>query len=608
MSYRLRRERRRLIEDLNDLQIEEDLQEQYQYLICCLKELRRHRSYSDDNEYRNYHQQRTESCLVTLIYQSPNTGRSHFDEIEILQHNRTVFKGCLACGGQLTFKSKRYRNESKLKLRFYINGLFEDEMIACCEHGLIGKNRSNHLFQIEDIFGSKPCFECELDNHNSTSSSLTSYSFSRQNSLTKIKAPSSKVLAEDQSNQQKLKTESPTILTPQTRSNHKTSSEGFSSDLIKRSNHHTQKHHQLNDKQQSTEDLPESLPESPEVPLKPIYGPPQISTVLSLSESLDSSQPNIPQQTNQNLFNSLLIIKQNSVEHENSNVVSNESVSDLPNRTTQCSLSLSPNVESNSDERETSLNLNTSNSNSNDTAIVNEATQLLLTRLGLIQQQQIESPQVSFGSVSREKGNVEYFTLVYLHASHPDESIIKKLRSLVNFVKIFNDIDDCIAFINGVFNEKIIFILSNSLCNSILPRIEGLQQIFTMYILCENDDEINSSWQQLKVKGVYKNLNDIYEQISKDIQKIIHDLIIYINLSSNSAQLDETYIYGKLLSEIILDKNESQNDLQELINFSRQEYDGNDEELNIIDEFEKNYKKNQAIYWFTRQCFLSKVN
>ncbi|CAF0964502.1 unnamed protein product [Rotaria sp. Silwood1] len=547
MSYRLRRERRRLIEDLNDLQIEEDLQEQYQYLICCLKELRRHRSYSDDNEYRNYHQQRTESCLVTLIYQSPNTGRSHFDEIEILQHNRTVFKGCLACGGQLTFKSKRYRNESKLKLRFYINGLFEDEMIACCEHGLI-----------------------------------------------------------DQSNQQKLKTESPTILTPQTRSNHKTSSEGFSSDLIKRSNHHTQKRHQLNDKQQSTEDLPESLPESPEVPLKPIYGPPQISTVLSLSESLDSSQPNIPQQTNQNLFNSLLIIKQNSVEHENSNVVSNESVSDLPNRTTQCSLSLSPNVESNSDERDTSLNLNTSNSN--DTAIVNEATQLLLTRLGLIQQQQIESPQVSFGSVSREKGNVEYFTLVYLHASHPDESIIKKLRSLVNFVKIFNDIDDCIAFINGVFNEKIIFILSNSLCNSILPRIEGLQQIFTMYILCENDDEINSSWQQLKVKGVYKNLNDIYEQISKDIQKIIHDLIIYINLSSNSAQLDETYIYGKLLSEIILDKNESQNDLQELINFSRQEYDGNDEELNIIDEFEKNYKKNQAIYWFTRQCFLSKVN
>ncbi|CAF3079977.1 unnamed protein product [Rotaria sp. Silwood2] len=222
--------------------------------------------------------------------------------------------------------------------------------------------------------------------------------------------------------------------------------------------------------------------------------------------------------------------------------------------------------------------------------------------------QQIESSKVLAGSAPREKGNVEYFTLVYLHSSYPDESIIKQFRSLVNFLKIFNDIDDCIAFINGVFNEKVIFILLNSFSKSILPRIEGLQQIFSIYILCESDDEINLSFQQLKVQGCYKNFNDIYEQISKDIQKTTRDLIIYISISSNSSTtLDITYLYCTLLSEIILDKNESRNDLQELIQFSRQEYDGNNDELKIIDEFEKNYQKNQAIYWFTRQCFLSKM-
>ncbi|CAF2497322.1 unnamed protein product [Rotaria sp. Silwood2] len=144
MNYLLRRERRRLIEDLNDLQLEEDLEEQYEYFICCLKQ--------------------TEYCLVTLTYQRPNTRRNHLDEIEIIQHNRTVFKGCLECGDQLTFKSKLYRHESKVKLKFYINGLLEDEMIACCQHGLIHKNPHSYLFQIEDIFGSKPCFELRVFN------------------------------------------------------------------------------------------------------------------------------------------------------------------------------------------------------------------------------------------------------------------------------------------------------------------------------------------------------------------------------------------------------------------------------------------------------------
>ncbi len=57
---------------------------------------------------------------------------------------------------QLTFKSKRYRDNSKLKLEFYINDLLEDRMIACCEHALINNNE-NHFFQVERIIGSKPC-------------------------------------------------------------------------------------------------------------------------------------------------------------------------------------------------------------------------------------------------------------------------------------------------------------------------------------------------------------------------------------------------------------------------------------------------------------------
>lgn len=96
----------------------------------------------------------------------------------IIQQNRTVFKGCLRSGGmfwikkfyffkffylyfkkdELTFKSKRYRTNPGFKLDFYINDLFEDQIISCCEHSLLNKN-SKYLFQFERVIGTKPCQE-----------------------------------------------------------------------------------------------------------------------------------------------------------------------------------------------------------------------------------------------------------------------------------------------------------------------------------------------------------------------------------------------------------------------------------------------------------------
>jgi len=95
--------------------------------------------------------------------------------------------------------------------------------------------------------------------------------------------------------------------------------------------------------------------------------------------------------------------------------------------------------------------------------------------------------------------------------------------------------------------------------------------------------------------------------MSIDINVVTRDLIAYMNISSNSTIPDPMFIYSYLISEIILDNEETEYALKDLINFSRQEYDGNQEELLIIDEFENDYQKDRAIWWFTRQCFLSKV-
>lgn len=203
--------------------------------------------------------------------------------------------------------------------------------------------------------------------------------------------------------------------------------------------------------------------------------------------------------------------------------------------------------------------------------------------------------------------------MVYLHSIHPDETVIKRLRGLVNFLKIFNDIDECMALINNISNEKVIVVTSNSFINTLRPKIEDLHQTLAIYVLSDTDKEEEEPVsreldQQSKIKGFYRDINEIYEQMHIDINVVSRDLVSYVNIASNSETLEPMFIYTHLLSEIILDNDETENAMKEIIQFSRQEYEGNDEELARIEEFENDYQKNRAIWWFTRQCFLSKVN
>ena len=259
---------------------------------------------------------------------------------------------------------------------------------------------------------------------------------------------------------------------------------------------------------------------------------------------------------------------------------------------------------------------------STDIAMANDAVQLLLTRLGITPR---KTPFISYISSvfllfsaeqserteippPREKGNVENFILIYLHPSYPDHSTLNRLRGLVNLVKIFDDSDDCLALINTIVHERILLIIGQSLHQDILSRIHELQQILAIYIQTDNDQSIDLPNEQSKVQGIYSTIDQISEQISLDMKRITRDLIIYLNISSNGLSMDRTVIYYLLLTELLLDPNEMKTDLKELISFSRQEYQDNEEELEIIHQFENDYHKNQAIFWFTRPCFLSKVN
>ncbi|CAF1242959.1 unnamed protein product, partial [Rotaria sordida] len=82
---------------------------------------------------------------------------------------------------------------------------------------------------------------------------------------------------------------------------------------------------------------------------------------------------------------------------------------------------------------------------------------------------------------------IQNFLLVWLDAQI-DESTddfrnsIKHLRQTVNTIEIFDDDNECINYITQIQKEKAFLIISGALCQSIVPRIHQLNQLYSIYI------------------------------------------------------------------------------------------------------------------------------
>jgi hypothetical protein len=85
-----------------------------------------------------------------------------------------------------------------------------------------------------------------------------------------------------------------------------------------------------------------------------------------------------------------------------------------------------------------------------------------------------------------------------------DADTIAKLRQLVNTVKKFTDVDECVNFMSDIKDENIFMICSGELCRTIISLVHDMVQLYCVYIFCKNEvqhEQWTENW--LKVKGVH---------------------------------------------------------------------------------------------------------
>ncbi|CAF4094716.1 unnamed protein product, partial [Rotaria sordida] len=198
---------------------------------------------------------------------------------------------------------------------------------------------------------------------------------------------------------------------------------------------------------------------------------------------------------------------------------------------------------------------------------------------------------------------LQSFLLVWLDANFDESNdhynkSIQDLQHIVATITTFTDVDQCIDFLSDIEDEKVLMIVSDALGQHIVPEIQALPQLHSIYVFCDNQS-INQQWTKTipKVKGVYTQIEPICEALQIDRRNCDRGTI---SISFN--RIDPLFMYTQLLKEALLEiEDDDAESIKELVEYCRRHSDASEITLEKI---EREYRDHTPIWWYTGPYFI----
>ena len=198
---------------------------------------------------------------------------------------------------------------------------------------------------------------------------------------------------------------------------------------------------------------------------------------------------------------------------------------------------------------------------------------------------------------------LQNFLLVWLDANLDESKAdfkksLERLRNVVASIRIFQDVKQCIEFLNEISEEKVFIIVSGALGRQVVPDFEDMPQIQSIYIFCGNK-AIHEEWasKMLKVKGTFTEIEPICKALQIDSKNCDRAMV-----SISFKGIDALFMYTQLLKEAILQiEDDDKKSLKQLAEYCRSQEDIPE---NQIVELETEYRSHTPIWWYTAERFL----
>lgn len=155
--------------------------------------------------------------------------------------------------------------------------------------------------------------------------------------------------------------------------------------------------------------------------------------------------------------------------------------------------------------------------------------------------------------------------------------------------KFFVDPNNYIDFIRNLQIKHVLCLLAVDLDEYHLSLLDQLPHVHSIYLLHSERPTVAHG----KIRGVHNDLSSLIEVM----QRNLHAEVL----------IDSMFMYYQLLKEMLVEKDYDACAKQALIEHCRSVYASDDRVLRDIDEFEREYDRQRAICWYTRDCFVSRM-
>ncbi|CAF1106315.1 unnamed protein product [Adineta steineri] len=214
--------------------------------------------------------------------------------------------------------------------------------------------------------------------------------------------------------------------------------------------------------------------------------------------------------------------------------------------------------------------------------------------------------------------NKEDIRLIWLDAKIDDsQDSLRTQTLLLEFnpaAQFYTDPIRCIVFIKSTPNEQILLIVSGALAREVLSQIHDVQQITAVFIFCGNRKyhmELISKYS--KVVDVFTK-QDMLLQSIRDTMLIVEKQLLAFSLfdqkqkSTKDLSKDSaSFLWHQLLLHVLKKMPQDEQAKADLVTICLDFYGTNKQESKKIEKFRKHYRCEQAIEWYTDECFLYKL-
>ena len=188
---------------------------------------------------------------------------------------------------------------------------------------------------------------------------------------------------------------------------------------------------------------------------------------------------------------------------------------------------------------------------------------------------------------------------------------LEELRAVVNDVPAFQDVATCLKFLDGVFDEGVFIISPSSFAQDLVPIIHPMHNVHGIFIFSDEKKQ-HELWikEYDKVKGVYTEIEALLKAVQQVTKQCNQDLmpISFFPSSDDAEGMDvgwrsDSFILAKSFNEILADIKYDEQGLKDLINYYRQITANFPTQLKLMEEFERDYSPDKAVWWYTKEDF-----